>query len=446
MQIVSASTQAALSAPASNFTVLIPPPRFVDTLLAAFRAGDVDRDTARSTLLLHILPQRLTVADLRALRSGASVPTLSRGANVTVRQLGAATVAVAHGGVRAVVTGGDMPACSPGSVLHGIDTMLLPEGLTLPPDKLYAVAGGGPEAEAGGVGSDGGGLAAGVVAGIVLACTAGTLAVVAGVLFLRKRRAARLLRAAKTKDPVPRIRSNSDRPTLLPSGMRVPPRSDTAGPDGSPTVTHSWNPVATLSEFADDDDEDDGDGIAATVLRVPGALLTAGASSPAGVAAVSLSAATGDPSSSSQAALRTAGTLFSTTGTTPGSSARHAQSAADMTPPPLGARAEERRQWLSHQLDLIGTTPLLQHFVMLGPTERRHSGVPPRASPLRMRSHRIDCMHACREHACRWRAQVPTPQQRPVLQQSRELSAKIQLLTGLSQLDMAAFADDGSLN
>eukprot|EP00892_Ulva_mutabilis_P004406 jgi/Ulvmu1/2337/UM013_0185.1 len=359
--IVSASTEAVLTRPGAQFTVLVPPPSLADTLLAAFRDGDVDMDTARSTVLLHVLPQRVSVAGLRRLGGGAAVATLSAGANLTVRLAGPEAVELSHGSVRALITDAAIPACGTQSMLHSVDMMLLPQGFALPPPDAY------PTLSEGGVGGSGKGLAGGVIAGIVLACVAVVLAMLAGVVFLRKRHASCVLRAEKTKDPVPRITTNCDRPTLLPYGLHGPPQSDRAGRDGSPTVTHSWNPVATLSEFADDDgDDEDGDGIAATVLRVPRALVTAGGSSPAGAAAVSLFAATGDPSSSSHAAPHTAGT-------TPGSSARHANAAADLAPPLPGARAEERRQWLSHQLDCIGTTPLLQRFVLLGPTERRHS-------------------------------------------------------------------------
>lgn len=385
VQIVSASTQVVLARPSTQFTVLLPPPPLLDALLAAYRAGDVDADTARSTLLMHIIPQRLRTADIRALGSGAAVATLSKHATLKVRLLGPTTVEFTHGGARAAVTAADLPACSTLSVLHEVDTLLTSTALPLPESFAKAGAGGSlAGGRAGDTNSDNdSGPTAGFVVGIVLACLAVVLALLALVIFLRKRQAARLRRAAKTKDPVPRITTNCDRPALLPLGMRLPPRSDATGRDASTTMSHSWNPVATLSEFADDDDEDEPDGLAATMLRVPGAIGAPHVPSLAGAAAGSLSVATGDPSTSSQAALRSSATMFSTSGTTPGSSTEPTRAASDVPPPPPGARAEERRQWLCHQLDCIGSAPLLQRFVLLGPTERRHSGMdsPPPLPP-----------------------------------------------------------------
>lgn len=52
---------------------------------------------------------------------------------------------------------------------------------------------------------------------------------------------------------------------------------------------------------------------------------------------------------------------------------------ATWQPPAQGASSEDVKAWVEHQLDRIGSTPLIGRFVMLGPSERRRGGVP---SPL----------------------------------------------------------------
>lgn len=362
---MSAATTAALARPAAAYTVLIPPPAHLDALLAAFRDGTVDVRTARTTLLLHVLPLRLRAVDLRALGTGSRVPTLSRAGNITVTILDADTIAFdrVDGGYSRVIEQ-DISTCGTVSVQHRVDALLTAAAFPLPAGLIPASAGGGDS-----------GPRARLVIGIVLAAAAVVCAVIAALVMKRRRGQARPQRAVHTPratGPVPRTKRSTDRPKLLPLGMRLPSRSDTGGGrDTSGTL--SWNPVATLSEFSCYDD-DDGDSVSAAVLRMPGAFLTPGGSSLAGAAAVSLSAATGDPSSSSQSAQRTPGRQFSTSGTTHGSSTQRA-AAAEAAPPLPGARPEERRQWLMNQLDCIGSTPLLQRFVLLGPAERKSSGV-----------------------------------------------------------------------
>lgn len=57
-----------------------------------------------------------------------------------------------------------------------------------------------------------------------------------------------------------------------------------------------------------------------------------------------------------------------------------AQPAADQddaaVPPTKDASMDEIKAWVDHQLDLVGTTPVLNRFVMLGPHERRRGGTP----------------------------------------------------------------------
>ena len=47
-----------------------------------------------------------------------------------------------------------------------------------------------------------------------------------------------------------------------------------------------------------------------------------------------------------------------------------------VVPPTKDASMDEIKAWVDHQLDLIGTTPVLNRFVMLGPHERRRGGAP----------------------------------------------------------------------
>jgi hypothetical protein len=47
---------------------------------------------------------------------------------------------------------------------------------------------------------------------------------------------------------------------------------------------------------------------------------------------------------------------------------------ATVQPPTKGAPHDEVKAWVEHQLDQIGSTPLLGRFVLLGPSQRRCGG------------------------------------------------------------------------
>lgn len=44
-------------------------------------------------------------------------------------------------------------------------------------------------------------------------------------------------------------------------------------------------------------------------------------------------------------------------------------------PPTNSSTPDEIKAWVEHQLDLLGDTPLMNRFVLLGPNERRRGGV-----------------------------------------------------------------------
>ena len=52
-------------------------------------------------------------------------------------------------------------------------------------------------------------------------------------------------------------------------------------------------------------------------------------------------------------------------------------------PPTNSSSPEEIKAWVEHQLDLLGSAPLLNRFVLLGPHERRRGGAPPATYTLR---------------------------------------------------------------
>jgi hypothetical protein len=45
-----------------------------------------------------------------------------------------------------------------------------------------------------------------------------------------------------------------------------------------------------------------------------------------------------------------------------------------VAPPTNASSPDEIKAWVEHQLDLIGDTPLLDRFMLLGPNERRRGG------------------------------------------------------------------------
>lgn len=47
-----------------------------------------------------------------------------------------------------------------------------------------------------------------------------------------------------------------------------------------------------------------------------------------------------------------------------------------VAPPTNASSPDEIKAWVEHQLDMLGDTPLLNRFVLVGPHERRRGGAP----------------------------------------------------------------------
>lgn len=85
----------------------------------------------------------------------------------------------------------------------------------------------------------------------------------------------------------------------------------------------------------------------------------------------------------------------------------------DSEPPEADANPEEIRDWVNHQLDSIGSTPLLDQFVLLGEGERRRGGLLQLCDKnmrmlavFRERLHTPRCMVCAVPYHQTWRTQV----------------------------------------
>ena len=69
-------------------------------------------------------------------------------------------------------------------------------------------------------------------------------------------------------------------------------------------------------------------------------------------------------------------------------------------PPAKDASMDEIKAWVEIQLDQIGSTPLLNRFVLLGPHERRRGGAPIATSALRVHIAAGTVLMPCSRFGC----------------------------------------------
>ena len=69
-------------------------------------------------------------------------------------------------------------------------------------------------------------------------------------------------------------------------------------------------------------------------------------------------------------------------------------------PPTNSSSPEEIKAWVEHQLDLLGSAPLLNRFVLLGPHERRRGGAPIATSALRVHIAAGTVLMPCSRFGC----------------------------------------------
>lgn len=145
MQVAPEPVNAVLKDPNANWTILIPPETESRRVGALFTSNQLSREEVRDAVLVHMVPARLTLKDLKGLPPGTLVPTALEGSALSL-SLGTSS---SSGSGKGLVDA-DIDACAKDSVIHTIDGLLVPDDLyekleTASPADTQAIAVSAPE-------------------------------------------------------------------------------------------------------------------------------------------------------------------------------------------------------------------------------------------------------------------------------------------------------------